>query len=207
MFSDSDLSSHGPQMELPMILFRSEPPYQDSLCILVKSNAAFEARVRVALLYQGAPDVYRAYEALTIMNESPNWHEGLTNSHSIWRAEQEQLLPFGMLNHCESFETIGRFELQLVRNPFQTNPSFINQPGFPGQQNQFPAPVTYNQPEPAAITGPSQDVSERNELMDTNQEIQNDSNELKLRVMKSENVFVDVEISKTASVKDLKVNN
>jgi len=41
--------------------------------------------------------------------------------------------------------------------------------------------------------------------MDTNQEIQNDSNdELKLRVMKSENVFVDVEISKTASVKDLK---
>ena len=53
-------------------------------------------------------------------------------------------------------------------------------------------------------------MSERNELMDTNQEIQNDSNdehEFKLRVMKSENVFVDVEISKTASVKDLKVHN
>ena len=60
------------------------------------------------------------------------------------------------------------------------------------------------------MTGSSQGVSERNELMDTNQEIQNDSNdehEFKLRVMKSENVFVDVEISKTASVKDFKVYN
>ena len=191
MFSDSDLSSHAPQMELPMILFISEPPHQDSLCLLVKSNAAFEARVRVALLFRDARDLRQA---------------NLSNikfSNEVLTRQQ----PFHMENNDNSFETIGRFELQLVRNPFQTNPSFMNQPGFPGQQNQFAAPVTNNQPEPAAITGPSQDVSDRNELMDTNQEIQNDSNnELKLRVMKSENVFVDVEISKTASVKDLKVN-
>ena len=192
MFSDSDLSSHGPQMELPRILFISEPPHQDSLCLLVKSNAAFEARVRVALLFRDARDLRQA---------------NLSNikfSNEVLTRQQ----PFQMQNIESSFETIGRFELQLVRNPFQTNPSFMNQPGFPAQQNQFSAPVTYTQPEPAAITGPSQDASARNELMDTNQEIQNDSNdEFKLRVMKSENVFVDVEISKSASVKDLKVNN
>ena len=194
MFSDSDLSSHAPQMELPMILFISEPPHQDSLCLLVKSNAAFEARVTVALLFRDARDLRQA---------------NLSNikfSNEVLTRQQ----PFQMQQNESSFETIGRFELKLVRNLFQTNQSFMNQPGFPAQQNQFPAPVTYTQPEPATITGPSQDVPERNELMDTNQEIQNYSNdehEFKLRVMKSENVFVDVEISKTASVKDLKVNN